>query len=1352
MASSSFVHLHVHSEHSALDSTARVGDLIAAAAADGQPAIAITDHGTLGGIFTAMTAARAAGIKLIAGEEMYLAIGDRHERNTMEVPREGVATDAGLAGQGATKTKRYHHLTVLARNQEGWANLVALHNEAQNSRWGKHPRIDYDLLADHAGGLIVLTGCLGGPVLGPLAHGDEAGARAGLEALIGAVGPENVYVEVMEHGVGIESAALPRLAELADEYGLTLIATNDAHHVEAGGSHAHEAWLALQTKKTLIDPPASRFTFTGSGYHVRTAEEMFSLRDEDWWARACRGTVELAEQVEADVLPEHYLRLPKFPTPDGFASSKDYFVHLVKEGATRLYGDPYPEHVRERLNTEMKVIRSFGVIDYFLIVHELITWARSQGIRVGPGRGSAAGSIASFCLGIVQVDPLRFDLLFERFLDPTRVGMPDIDIDFEKGRRDEVLAHLVDMYGEDYVARIGTFQVSKTKASIKSAARVLGLPATLGDKLSKAVPMDGAEPYTFTRIDQTRTEDSAGFWAEVDADERAAGVVSLARQFEEVTTGASIHACGTVVSDAPLGDLIPMRKDTGAGSHEDDPLVTEWDAAGVDDGIGLLKLDVLGLRNLDIVSAAVRNIAELTGETIDPDHLPDGDDLDNDRVLATWRLLAHGHTAGVFQLDSSGMRELTQDVAPTSLEHLSALVALYRPGPMAANMHTRYAARKNGREGVDYSIFTNDPAEEEQLARVLGSTFALTVYQEQAMLLGDVVAGFGPAERNRLRKGISKKIAAEVDAVGELFLAGAVKDTATDGSPKLAFSARTAERVWDSIKGGASYTFNKSHSAAYGYLAYVTAFLKANWPSAYGAALLAETDDPDKRAIALTALDQEGVQVLPPQVNSSQYASTAVDSATVVLGLGEVRDVGKAARAIVDERASGGVFSSMADVLARVELPGGDGKPSRLTTKAAQGLIECGAADEFGPRKGQMRALWSMRAQGSMRSHAGVPVSGEEWGLVERAVRQHERLGLVIGRHPMSALSAQVKKWDPPVFDEYGAPLGARPRPIHKALSGGRSTVLTVGLVTQWKVKPDNRGGRRAFLTLEGSKGSIEAMVWDSTLKALDRAGHRVGVGSVVGVQARVRTREFEQADEEGNLVTVELHSLTVTKMWPIGYQDVDEVVASPAPAVVDLQAAMFDPNRPPTPTTAPEPATAASTAVSARTASTTGTASLARTGRGSTRMVEPAPVAAPARGATRTRSGILAVRPEPTMQPGTAIQPGTSGDPRVLTVEAGKGLSSATSDRALLSPAPPNIIFAPEPEIFRCFRRYDHAGNVELTVITAPERGWTAAERDAVLKAARDPDVAWVRSGQWEYWIPEPEHAPGLELADSTV
>ncbi|MGC0250440.1 PHP domain-containing protein [Pseudactinotalea sp. Z1748] len=1600
-----FVHLHVHSEHSGLDSTARVPDIIAAAKDDGQQAIAITDHGTLAGIYTAVRAGAKAGVKVIPGIEAYLAIGSRHERNTIEVPADGAATDSGDQVQGNTKVKKYDHLTILATSAAGWSNLVAMHNASQHTMWGKHPRIDHDLLTEHAEGLVVLTGCLGGPVMGPLSRGDEPGAKEGIEALIDAVGKDNVYVEVMEHGIAQETRTLPKLAKLAEAYDLPLIATNDSHHVHADGARAHEAWLAMQTQKTLADPTPPRFAFDGTGYHVRTEKEMRAVRTEKWWAKACDNTVKLAERVSGDLMPGHYLRLPKFPVPEGFADSRAYLIHLVKEGAKQRWGDPYPKEVAQRLNTELKVYAELGVIDYSLIVHELITWARSRGIRVGPGRGcltgddlvwtpggykalrdvrigdtvrthtgalrqvantmryecdeplvrietsghgntmtadhkvlrigdggrrewvaasqvavgdqlvhvsedgqasaevtsvmrtphageifdievpvdhsymtdsyvvhnSSAGSAVSYALGIVGVDPLRFDLLFERFLDPTRVGMPDIDIDFEKGRRDEVLAHLVDMYGEDFVARIGTFQVSKTKASLKSAARVLSHPASLGDRLSKVVPMKGAEAFAFAELDAQRDKAGAGFWEVVDSDSRAEEVVDLARQFENVTTGPSIHACGTVVSDVPLTDLIPMRKDNGKDSSPDDPLVTEWDAGGVDDGIGLLKLDVLGLRTMDIVSAAANTVEELTGEHIDIDNLPDGDDLDNERVAKTWQLISSGRTAGLFQLESRSMTELAQDVAPSSMEHLAALVALFRPGPLSADMHTRYAARKNGREKVDYGIFTNNPAEQEQIARVLDATSGVAVYQEQYMLLGDVVAGFGPAERNRLRKAVSKKDPGEVNAVGELFIAGATSDVTSDGSAKFAFSPRTANKVWDAIKGGADYVFNKcltadtvvqtggrdvtytiaelyrrlhgqgrgpgdtcprchkrparpasegercaacaswlfkfndperglsllavdakdgrirpqrvadvhfnghhqvyrvtladgrtvratgnhrfmahdqtyitvddmipghtvlsvdggvepqqhqpgdyrltrgprrgvgrvytpgkenigyvdggsgalkawtrqtigtascdecnmtrserrlerarldgdrtnnspsnlhwkcvshhkahdyrhngrrrrfekgrlraaslvvsivadgvepvydvemaqgtdhnflangivshnSHAVAYGQLAYVTAFLKANWRAAYGAAVLSHTDDDDKRAHALNSLVGEGITVLPPEVNSAQVSTTALDADTVVLGLQEVSGVGKAAIHILAERDKNGPFTSATDILKRTRMPGNEsGQHSRLTVTTVEALIEAGALDEFGPRKGQARALRGM----SGRSEVTVP--GDEWGEVERAVRQHGRLGLSLGQHPMRVLSDQVRGWNPDLHDDHGNPIGSKPMPLHKVLASGKTDVVTIGLVTGWKVKADNRGGQRADLRLEGSRGRIEAVVWNNTLRSLRKQAREVGVGSVVGVHARVRSREIDHQDEVGNTITTTMHSLTVVNMWPIEYTDTGATTADPGLGV-DLAAHLFHPDRAaatiaPVPTeSGGEPATTGST------------------------------------------------------------------------------------------------------------------------------------------------------------------------------
>lgn len=1284
-----FVHLHVHSEHSPLDSTARVEDIVEAAVADDAPAVAITDHGTLSGTFALYRAAKDAGIKPILGIEAYVAIGSRHEQNTVEVPSEEVDTDPGES-EGKVKIKKYHHITILASTETGWRNLVAMHNASQESTWGGKARIDYDLLAEHAQGLLVLTGCLGGPVMGPASRGDTDGARAGLEALIGAVGAQNVYVEVMDHGIEVEQAALPLVRELAAEYDLPLLATNDVHHIAAEGSQAHEAWLTKQTGTTLSDP--NRFRLHGAGYHMRTSKQMRAVRDEQWWTEACENTLRLAERVTDDVLPAYRQRLPKFPVPAGHADTWSYFIDLLRQGARERYGDPLPKQVRERLNYETRVIKGFGVWDYFLIKHELTTWARSQGIFIGPGRGSAPGALTSYVLGITGIDPLRHGLLFERFLDPSRVGMPDIDTDFEERRLNEVRAHLAQQYGSQYVARLGTFQVTKSKNAVKSAARALGHPASLGEDLAKLIPDHQASPASFEAMRRGKDVDASAFWDFVSADDRAQDVVELAGHFEDVVSNRSAHACGMVVSDEPLTDLVPMRKDTSEGINaQTAPLVSEWDAEGIEDGAGLLKLDALGIRNLDIVSRTLEAVERLSGERIDPyTDIPDPDDGDDERVARTWKMLAQGRTAAVFQLDSAGMTALTQDVAPTRWEHMTALVALYRPGPMAADMHTVYARRKNGHEDVDYAIFTSEAAEQKVLARVLDRSFGVVAYQEQMMQLGAAVAGFGPAETNRLRKAISKKVTSELVAVGELFLAGAVADRDWEDKPKVAFSPKSAERVWDTIRGAGEYAFNASHAAAYGYLAYLTAYLKANYPAAYLASALAQTTkDPDRRTTLIRALYTEGIKVLPPDVNASQYETAAADETSVFFGLGEIKDVGQAAQAIIAEREYAGEFTSLQDMFDRVKVPSGQGQTGALSVTILRALVEAGACDGFGPRKGLMRIVHTLRG----KNPPAAPE--EEWGLAGRAGRQQARLGFSVGKHPMAALTSQLRAWEPPVYGPDRNRIGNAVVSLHKALAGGEGMPYTIGLVTGWKVKAGRRG-QMAIAQLEGSRCRTEAVAYSATVRGLAHDGVDVKAGMIVGIQARVRSREVETTNEAGEVTHSEVRSLVINKLWPIDFADTDEREAKVA-EVIDLRAFAYSHG------CALEPA-------------------------GQPAQHRPAPAAAqPSLKPVRTK-GSLSL-----LEGGKAQAP-----PQVLVIDAGAlvrieaaraGLPTSGHMDALPSVAEQDL---PEPTLLRV-----KVGEGFVKVLARCEKGTGEASTAEELLSAGGEWID-VDSGGWQQWQPQ--------------
>ena len=1134
-----FVHLHTHSEFSPIDSLAKVKDLVKAAAADQNPALAVSDHGTLGGVWKLGQYARDAGIKPIPAIEAYLAIGSRFERNALQVDDDDADPDP--EGGKGTKSKKYEHLTLLAATREGWRNLVLMTNEAQaqESYWYK-PRIDYDLLAQYGTGLIVMTGCLGGPVAGPLSRGDRATAVANLHRLIDCVGRENVYVEVMDHGIDAQLRIMDDLRSVAEEVGARLVATNDSHYIHADQHDAHDAWLAVGTSAQLTDE--KRFRFHGTGHHLRTETEMRALQGgAQWWQQACDETARIAARVADDVLPAPRLRLPKYPLPDGYSDAGTYLKDLVRAGAFERYGaDPQrsaggrpvlPRHVNEQLKFEFGVIDAAGLPDYFLIVWDVISWARSdrglptpefpmggpggkKPIRVGPGRGSAAGAAISYCLKIVGVDPLANGLLFERFLNPERTGMPDIDVDFEQGRRPEVLRYIAARFGKDRVAQIGTFGIARTREAIKDAARVLGL-TPLGAKLSSLVPLEGGKPLPFKGLADPANKACDAFRSAVTAGgSDGAAIVDLASAFEDVTKKEGVHPCGTLIADEPMAPLVPLRTNRSKDAGPDPLKVTVWDGKDVDK-YGLLKMDVLGLRNLDVVSAALDFIEADTGERVDPDTLVPG--VGDDRDARVWDLISSGRTAGVFQLESPGMTRLAEAVAPSSLSDLTALVALYRPGPMAAGMHDHYAARKHGREPVSYEYLTTDPTEEAVIASVLDSTYGVVAYQEQLMALGGAVGGLAPAERNKLQKAFSKKQKKEMAELKEVMFAGAL---AGAGPAGVKFSAATLERLWVTFDGAASYLFNASHACAYGFISYQTAYLKANWPVQYGAALLACTDDDDKRLAAIRSLQAEGVTILAPDINRSHVA-TRPDVDAVRLGLSEVKGVGSNAVHIVAEREANGPYTGVADVLARVVTPGKDkdGKATTSTLQAnkVEALVQAGAFDEFGPRLGQ-----AIIARG-VKAVPGLAPVDAEWGILERSAWQRDRLGLITGVHPLVALKDQIASL---------SSQGQKPSPVRAVQRcGDGDRVMLLGVLAGWSQK-GYRGGQMVTLTVEGSRESVEGVMWEDDRRRLDSVP-TVGDVVVLHAQVRVRIVETERVDEDGETVTdsFERRDLTVRKI-----------------------------------------------------------------------------------------------------------------------------------------------------------------------------------------------------------------------------
>ncbi|WAC50352.1 DNA polymerase III subunit alpha [Frigoribacterium sp. SL97] len=1167
-----FVHLHVHTEFSPLDGMTNIEEACAKVASEGQVAFAVTDHGDLGGAWRLNRAAKANGIKPLIGVEAYLAVmadwrdePDRGVRESVQVERDDVSAADDDEGSAAsvTKTKNYEHLTIFATNAIGWRNLASIMDIAEETGYWNKPRIDYKLLKEYSEGLIVLTGCLGGPVLGPMSRGAVEQARMNLDRIIDAVGHDKVFVEIMEHGIEAESACIPDVVALAAEYQLPIVATNDSHYTNDEEFEAHAAWLAVSSGKALSDP--KRFQFHGRGYHVRTEEEMRALRPEPWWQVACDNTVAIAGLFEEDILPEARIRLPRFPLPEGFATDMAFAKHLCRVGLAKRphLGTKIEGVVKERLLMELKIIDDQGFLPYFFMVEDLIRWAREDGnlpgwptieggILVGPGRGSAAGSLFSYLLEIVDIDPLENNLLFERFMEPGRADMPDIDIDFELRYVERVRAYLAYKWGVEAVARIGTHGVARTKAAIKDAARVLELPA-IGARLTKVVPSGAAGGvFSFAELDDTDNGASEKFRDELSkTGDDGARVVELARKMEGTLKGQGIHACGILISTEPLRGLVPLRRDRSKKGGEALRLITAWDAPDVGDlpGMGLLKLDVLSIRNLDIVSTAIANIEATTGEVIDPRRIPHPNTKGDPRVAAAWNIFKTGRTAGIFQMDSSGMQNVSRSVSPDCLTDLSAIIALFRPGPLAAQMDQLYAQRKAGLLPVSYDQFTNDPAEQAALATVLGETYGVWVFQEQLMRLGAVVAGFDAKKRSKLRKAVGKKNKKLMDEVSAMFLEGATQEFRDDAGnvTSIVFTRETAMRIIEAMKGSAAYLFNASHSAAYAQLAYITAYLKANWPAEYGAAILAVTDADDKRLSAIEALSGEGISILPPDVNESQKVTRPAGDMQVRLGLSEIKGVGALGELVVEVRDRVALpYSTLADLVHKLT----DGNMTQKVSIASiEGLIESGACDAFGPRLGQIMVARAVK------DRPDITIPDAEWSILELATRQRKLLGLSLGVHPVREYRQDIQAFSRPGAS-YVDNVGEKPVSIRRVPDSDGAPVFVAGLLGAWSESAYSKG-RRANITLENSGIRISGVMWDTNLKKVEVTPE---VGSIVALAGNVTMREQEIEDEEGNVIeTLITKEMMVRQVFPIPVNDqptgsfIDALTASAAAQTGDL-------------------------------------------------------------------------------------------------------------------------------------------------------------------------------------------------------
>jgi DNA polymerase-3 subunit alpha len=1109
--SDSFVHLHVHTEYSMLDGAARVGDLVAEVARQQMPAIAMTDHGNVFGAFDFYKQATSVGVKPIIGIEAYVAPESRHEKKRVQWASGG---DDDVSGGGA-----YTHMTILAENNQGLANLFRLSSLASLEGYYYKPRMDRELLSRYAEGLIATTGCPGGEIQTRLRMGNYREALRAASDYRDIFGASNFYLELMDHGIDIENRVRADLLKLAKELKLPLLATNDLHYTFAEDGAAHEALLCVQSGSTLADP--KRFKFDNHEFYVKTAAQMRELFKDI--PESCDNTLLIAERCNV-TLREGENLLPRFEVPQG-ESEDSWLRALSHEGLKSRLGDRVTTVHLQRLDYELDVMIKMGFPGYFLVVADLCSHAREVGIRVGPGRGSAAGSLVAYALGITGLDPLEHGLLFERFLNPERISMPDIDLDFDERRRSEMIRYATEKYGDDRVAQIITYGTIKSKQALKDATRVLGYPYAIGEKLTKALPPSVmGKDITLGGVfdkDDPRHGEAGEFRTLYDTDADSKRVVDLAKGLEGLKRQWGVHAAGVILSREPLLDVIPIHRREADGA-----IITQFDM-GACEATGLLKMDFLGLRNLSVLDDALENIKLNLDIDIVLEDLPLSDQK-------TFELLSRGDTLGVFQLDGGPMRALLRSMAPDSFADISAVIALYRPGPMGENAHNNYADRKNGRKPVE----AIHPELREPLAEILGDTYGLIVYQEQVMAIAQKVAGFSLGRADLLRKAMGKKNKEILDKEYIPFEAGMKANGFGDAAIK---------RLWEVLIPFSDYAFNRAHSAGYGVVSFWTAYLKANYPTEYMAALLTSVrDDKDKSALYLSECRRMGISVLPPDVNesNSEYTPRGKD---IRFGLAAIRNVGEGVVAsIKSAREAKGAFTSFGDFLAKVDA-------QVCNKKTIESLIKAGAFDELGHhRKGLVAVhltaidavIESKRAEaigqfdlfgdvgGTQMSGLEIDIPAGEWDKATLLAFEREMLGLYVSDHPLLGvehiLRSNTDMSISALLDDGGVQEGF---------------VTIGGLITGISRKVSRQGSSWAIVTVEDLEGALEVLFFSNTYNqyALTLIEDRV-----VTIRGRVDRRE-----DQVRFSAFEMSPLDITS-GPVGPLLISLPISSCTPPIVE--------------------------------------------------------------------------------------------------------------------------------------------------------------------------------------------------------
>lgn len=1045
----SFVHLHVHTEYSMLDGAARVGDLVGEVAKENMPAIAMTDHGNVFGAYDFYKQAKKAGVKPIIGIEAYVAPESRFDKRRVKWAEGG---EDDVSGGGA-----YTHMTILAENNEGLGNLFRLSSLASLEGYYYKPRMDRELLSKYSKGLIATTGCPGGEIQTRLRMGAYAEARRAASELRDIFGPENFFLEIMDHDIEIEARVKTELLTLGRDLNLPLLATNDLHYTRSKDASAHEVLLCVQSGSTLADP--KRFKFENQEFYLKTAEQMRDLFKDI--PESCDNTLLIAERCNV-TLREGENLLPKFTVPEG--ETEDSWLRKESErGLIQRMSREIPPLYYDRLHYELDVMSKMGFPGYFLVVADLVGHAKKEGIRVGPGRGSAAGSLVSYALGITSLDPIEHGLLFERFLNPERISMPDIDLDFDERRRSEMIRYATHKYGEDRVAQIITYGTIKSKQAIKDSSRVLGYPYAVGERLTKALPpaIMGKDISLAGVFDpkNDRYVEASEFRTLYESDPDSKRVVDTALGLEGLKRQWGVHAAGVILSREPLLDVIPIHRREADGA-----IITQFDM-GACEAIGLLKMDFLGLRNLSVLDDCLLNIKANRNEDVVLESLA----LDD---LQTFQLLGRGDTLGVFQLDGGPMRALLRSMAPDSFEDICAVIALYRPGPMGENAHNNYADRKNGRKLVE----PIHPELSGPLQEILGDTYGLIVYQEQVMAIAQKVAGFSLGRADLLRKAMGKKDRLILDKEYVHFEAGMKAN---------GFSSAAIEKLWQTLIPFSDYAFNRAHSAGYGTVSYWTAYLKSNYPTEYMAALLTSVrDDKDKSALYLSECRRMGIRVLPPDVNESnaEYTPRGTD---IRFGLAAIRNVGEGVVVSIKRaRETHGRFASFGDFLAKVDV-------QVCNKKTIESLIKAGAFDSFEvSRKGllaiHLQAIDSIletkRAESIGQfdlfggesveeiSRLDLVIPTGEWDKSQLLSFEREMLGLYVSDHPLLGIEHLLKN--------------TTDISISQLLDDGGSheQVVTIGgLITGIQRKVTRQGASWAIVTIEDLEGSIEALFFSNT-------------------------------------------------------------------------------------------------------------------------------------------------------------------------------------------------------------------------------------------------------------------------------